>query len=110
MAVFEDKKIGFWGAAFLLLALFALTFPLWHLVDREMLGMEGELAVAVTELSSSELAPTTHGYLSDTPPLFLLLAKLFSLSGLPLLYILRGLSILSYFILTLLVFFVSRRN
>lgn len=110
MAVFEEKKIGIWGAGIFLLLLFALTFPLWHLVDREMLGMEGELAVAVTEMSGNELAPTTHGYLSDAPPLFLLLAKIFSLAGLPLLYVLRGISVLSYFILTTLVFFVSRRN
>ena len=110
MAVFEDKKTGIWSAGILLLLLFALTFSLWHLGDREMLGMEGELAVAVTEMSGSELAPTTHGYLSGTPPLFLWLAKCFSLSGIPLLYVLRGLSILSYFILTALVFFVCRRN
>lgn len=110
MAVFEDKKTGLWSAGILLLLLFALTFSLWHLGDREMLGMEGELAVAVTEMSGSELAPTTHGYLSGTPPLFLWLAKCFSLSGIPLLYVLRGLSILSYFILTVLVFFVCRRN
>lgn len=110
MAVFEDKKIGLWSAGILLLLLFALTFPLWHLGDREMLGWEGELAVAVTEMSSSDLVPTTHGYLSDAPPLFLWLAKFFSLFGIPLLYVLRGLSILSYFILTALVFFVCRRN
>ena len=110
MAVFEDKKIGLWSAGILLLLLFALTFPLWHLGDREMLGWEGELAVAVTEMSDNELAPTTHGYLSDAPPLFLWLAKIFSLFGIPLLYVLRGLSILSYFILTALVFFVCRRN
>ncbi len=110
MAVFDDKKIGLWGAGILLLLLFALTFPLWQLGDREMLGMEGELAVAVMETGSGELAPTTHGYLSDAPPLFLWTAKIFSLSGISLLYVLRGLAILSYFILTVLVFFVCRRN
>ncbi|MBO5958764.1 MAG: hypothetical protein J6Q65_01445 [Lentisphaeria bacterium] len=111
MAVFDDKKIGLGGAVLLLFLLFLLIYPAWHLADREMLGMEGELAVAVSEMQGFDSAPTTHGYLfADAPPLFLLIAKLVSLLGVPAAWILRGLSLLSYFILTGLTFLICRRN
>lgn len=111
MAIFEEKKTNPWVAVFLLLLFFALSCPLWHLQDREMFWVEGEYAVAALEMSSFPPVPMAHGHvLSDVQPLYLVLIKGLVFLGLPLEFALRFLSVLSYFALTWLVFWVCKRN
>lgn len=111
MAVFEEKRIWPWAAPVLLALLFLLTFPPWHLADRELFWNEGEYAVAVEEMSSIPPVVTGHGHLlSSTFPLFLLPVKAAVSRGMPMEFALRFFSVLTYFFLTALVFFICRRN
>lgn len=111
MAIFEEKKIWSWAALVLLALLFLLTYPPWHLGERELFWNEGGYAVAVTEMDSFPPVVTGHGHLlSDTYPLFLLPAKAAVLCGLPMEFTLRFLSVFTYFLLTVLVFLICRRN
>ncbi len=111
MAIFEEKKTGIFAALLILTILFLLTYPFWHVGDHELLWNEGEYAVAVTEMHDFPPLITAHGHqLTDAPQLYLILAKGLAAFGVPLPAALRLLPILSWFILSWLVFFISKRN
>ncbi len=111
MAIFEEKQTGAFAALLILTLLFLLTFPFWHVNDQELLWQEGEYAVAVMELQDLASPVTVHGHrITDTPHLFLLLARSAVQLGIPLTAALRLLPLLSWLILTWLVFFICKRN
>ncbi len=117
----REKEIKPCFALILLLAVFAFSYPLWHLNDRELRFSEGVFATAVTETQGFPLAFTVHGCpYPQASPLYLLLSKVIYTCGNQLLapygfnlsmeFSLRFVSILCYFLLTLCVFFVCRRD
>lgn len=111
MAILEEKEPRIVTAILLLALLFALTYPLWHLGGRELFGMEGESAVAVTEMQAFPPRLTVHGLQpAESHPFHLLLVKAAVLCGLPMEVALRLISVLAYFLLTALVFYISWKN
>ena len=111
MAIYEEKKIGTGTAILLLLLLFLLSYPLWHLGERELMWSEGRFAVTALETAGFPPVFTAHGQaLTDVPPLFLLLTKALTCSGVSAEFALRFFAVLPYFLLTALVFIVCRRN
>ena len=111
MAIYEEKKIGTGTAILLLLLLFLLSYPLWHLGERELMWSEGRFAVTALETAGFPPVFTAHGQaLTDVPPLFLLLTKALTCFGVSVEFALRFFAVLPYFLLTALVFIVCRRN
>lgn len=111
MAIYEEKKIGTGTAILLLLLLFLLSYPLWHLGSHEFIGREGRYAVTALESNGFPPVFTAHGQVTaEDPPLFLLLTKTLMISGIPAEFALRFMALFPFFVLTALVFIVCRRN
>lgn len=111
MAIYEEKKIRTGAAVLLLLLLFLISYPLWHLGEQEFRGSEGRFAVTALEASGVPPSFIAHGQaMTDIPPLFLLLAKPLMAAGVSAEFTLRFLSVFPFLILTALVFIVCRRN
>ncbi len=110
MRLFEERDIRSTTAILLLLLLFCLTYPLWHLGDRELFWQECEYALSVSELDMPPAATACGQLLEDSPMPYLLAAKALYSCGLPMEFTLRFLSVFPFFILTVLVFFICKRN
>ncbi len=105
MAIFEEKRIRPWVVVLILLAVFVIAYPAWHLGERELFWNEGDVAGIISEMTSFPPAVTLHGKLSgEQYPLFPLVCKIFrSVTGASMEFTLRFVSVLCLGILSFLV-------
>ena len=112
MAIFEEKQMNPCVAVLVLCAVLVLSFPFWHLGDRELFQEEGSVAAAISEMTAFPPAMTIHGKLSsDQYPLYPLICKYFrAISGCSMEFSLRFVSIFFLAMLTILVGFNCYRS
>lgn len=111
MAIFEERTPRKCTAFLFLFAVFVLSWPLWHLGEREMFWHEGKYACVSGE-STNSFPPlmTAHGQMEPgVYPLYPLLVNGLTRCGLPIELSLRAITVFSLFLLTLIVYFACCR-
>lgn len=110
MAIYEEKEPNILFAAMLVVFVFVLAFPLWHIGDRDLFWNEGEYAAMATEMDSIPPLTMAHGELMPYEyPLYPLLVSYVVKAGLSMKFALRFIPILSLAVLSVLVFITCRR-
>lgn len=110
--IYEEKTLSWKWALLLLAAAFAFLYPLWQLGDRELYWGEGCFAAMAMEIRYFlPLGQAHHELIPYSFPLYPWLAALLTRElGLSMEFSLRFLSVVSLFLLTVLVWEVARRS
>ncbi len=111
MSVYKETPLKKSYAIFFIVIVFIIMFPLWLLGDRELYWNEGLYAVEATGIKYWFPVARAHGIMQTSSfPLFPWLARLLhELSGLPITFILRGISIAALGGIIALVWHTARR-
>ena len=109
MGIFKEKPIAGWAGILILIAAFLALYEPWGLGIRELFREEGLYAVQAAEYDLHSAVVTAHGVTSQTAfPLFpALVSLLFRLTGVPMEYALRLVSVIILGATAVLVYFAA---
>ena len=92
--IHEEKSLPLWSTVLVLAAAFLLVYPLWNLGMRDIFWDEGEYAAILAELNRFPPEVRAHGeFIPGYYPLYPLFVKAVLLTGVPMEFALRFISV-----------------
>ena len=110
MGIYQEQEPRRRTLLLFALFIFLLSYPLWHIGERELFWSEGKYACIASEAMSFPPVMTPHDQFdAKVYPLYPILVKAVSQCGFSMEFSLRAVSLLSLFLLTLIIYFACSR-